>query len=189
MPDIDSNLWERVKSGNKDAFEDLYRRYYPVLCLFSRRFTGSMDSSREVVQELFIYLWEHRAEMVIKHSLKSYLLGATRYNSIRRAEKNRRFEMLPDFEIEPENATFHDHLELAELQGKILEAISRLPDQCKKVFYLSRDKNLKYSEIAQKLGISVKTVEAHISKALRLIQHHLGNHLISIILFLNLISF
>lgn len=180
MPDIDLLLWGKVKSGNREAFEILFRKYYPMLCLFSRRFTDDMEIAREVMQDLFIYLWEHRAEIEIKVSLKSYLLSAVRFNSIRRAQKERRGDISIDSISEISNdAVFHDHLEYAELQEKIMEAIAGLPDQCKRVFMLSRDKQLKYSEIAHQLQISVKTVEAHISKALRLIQIHLEQHFIT----------
>jgi RNA polymerase sigma-70 factor (ECF subfamily) len=178
MPDIDIILWGRVKSGSKEAFEILFRKYYPVLCLFSRRFTNDLEISREVMQDLFVYLWEHRADIEINYSLKSYLLSAARFNSMRRIQKERRGDISID--NAPELPTYDtDYLEYAELQEKILDAVSELPDQCKRVFLMSRNRKLKYAEIAQQLGISVKTVEAHISKALRLIQIHLKQHFIT----------
>lgn len=176
MPDIDLLLWNKVKSGDTEAFELLFRKHYPMLCLLSKRFTNNMDISREVVQDLFIYLWEHRNDIDIT-SFKAYLLRAVKYNSIRRIQNEKRLSVkmdnLPELSEDP---VFFDHLEYAELQEKILEAISNLPEQCKKVFKLSRFQDLKYAEIAQQLNISVKTVEAHISKALRLIQNHLGSN-------------
>ncbi len=188
MPDIDIVLWDKVKANSREAFEVLFRKYYPMLCLFSRRFTGDMEMAREVMQDLFIYMWEHRAEIEIKVSLKSYLLSAARFNSIRRLQKERRGNVTLDKLSElPEDGAFYDHLEYAELQEQILEAISSLPDQCKRVFLLSRDQQLKYSEIASQLEISVKTVEAHISKALRLIQNHLEQTFLLILILLSII--
>lgn len=187
MPDIDLILWDKVKSGNKEAFEILFRKYHTMLCLYSRRFTADMEIAREVIQDLFIYFWEHRLEIEIRYSFKSYILCAVRFNSIRRINKERRgdvsLENLPEMS---EMEEFHDHLEYAELQEKILDAIATLPEQCKKVFLLSRRQKLKYSEIAETLQISVKTVEAHISKALKIIQNYLEQHLSLFIIFLNL---
>jgi RNA polymerase sigma-70 factor, ECF subfamily len=176
MPDIDLLIWDKVKLGDTKAFELLFRKYYPMLCLFSRRFTNDISTAREVVQDLYIYLWEHREDTKINTSFKSYILRAVKYNSIRRIDNQRRQGVSMDHLTEfTEDASYYDHLEFAELQEKILEAIASLPDQCKHVFKLHRFHQLKYSEIANKLDISTKTVEAHISKALRLIHTYLDN--------------
>ncbi len=182
MHDIDIILWEKVKLSDSEAFELLFRKYYLMLCLFSRRFTNDITTSREIVQDLFIYLWERRVETPINSSFKSYILRAVKYNSIRRLENDRRQGVRMDFLPEnTEDAVFFDHLEYAELQEKIMQAIDSLPEQCQKVFKLSRFQLLKYSEISQKLDISVKTVEAHISKALRIIQNYLDDKFITIL--------
>jgi RNA polymerase sigma-70 factor (ECF subfamily) len=176
MPALDLLLWSRVKTGDKEAFELIFRKYYPVLCLLSNRYTNNMTTAREVVQSLFVYLWENHDQIVVNHSLKSYLYQAVKYNSIRFVEQDRkigiRMEVFP--EAQPDQQ-FQDHMEYAELQGRILEIIEALPDQCKKVFMLSRFEQLKYAEIAERLSISVKTVESHISKALRILQQNLDN--------------
>ena len=90
-------------------------------------------------------------------------------------------DAFPDSENDPE---FHDHLEYAELQNCILEAVELLPGQCQKVFILSRFERLTYSEIAGRMNLSVKTVEAHISKALRLIQDYLNKTMLMLLFFL-----
>jgi RNA polymerase sigma-70 factor (ECF subfamily) len=161
------------------AFEILFRKYYPVLCLLSKRYTHDMTTSREVVQDIFIYLWEQRKELEISTSLKSYLSAAVRYNSIRRLNDYHKVIILTD-KLPDNSRELHDHLEYAELQTSILEAIETLPEQCRKVFIMSRFDELKYSEIAQQLKLSVKTIEAHISKALRLIQAHMDKTMIGI---------
>jgi RNA polymerase sigma-70 factor (ECF subfamily) len=138
-----------------------------------------MTTSREVVQDLFIHLWEQRKELEITTSFKSYLSAAVRHNSIRRLNNYRKDIILTDKLPENPQELF-DHLEYAELQASILEAIEALPDQCRKVFIMSRFDQLKYSEIAQQLRLSVKTIEAHISKALRLIQDNIDKTLIGL---------
>jgi RNA polymerase sigma-70 factor (ECF subfamily) len=177
MPVIDLLLWSKVKSGDTEAFELLFKKYYPQLCILSRRYTNNINDAREVVQKLFIYLWEHRDELTVNFSFRSYLYRAIKYNSIRYIENDKktgiRMDVLPEND---QSREFFDHIEYAELQGKILETVNALPDQCKKVFMLSRFEQLKYAEIAEKLNLSVKTVESHITKALRILHENLNDY-------------
>lgn len=177
MPVIDLLLWSKVKSGDAEAFEMLFKKYYPQLCILSRRYTNNMNDAREVVQKLFIYLWENRDELTVNFSFRSYLYRAVKYNSIRYIENDKkagiRMDVIPETD---QSREFFDHIEYAELQGKILETINNLPDQCKNVFMLSRFEQLKYAEIAAKLNLSVKTVESHITKALRILHENLNDY-------------
>lgn len=181
MSDLELFLWASVRDDDSEAFALLFRTHYATLCLLSKRYTNDITTSREVVQDIFIHLWEHRKEIDITTSLKSYLTVAVKFNSIRRIENDRRISVYLDVFPEP-GQEFFDHLEFAELQKSILDAIESLPEQCKKVFLLSRFDQLKYIEIANTLSISVKTVEAHMTKAMRLIQNHLNNSLLALIL-------
>jgi RNA polymerase sigma-70 factor, ECF subfamily len=175
MKDPEIFLWLRVKAGDKNAFKILFEMHYPTLCLLSNRYILDITTAREVVQDIFINIWERREILDIQTSLKSYLHQAVRFNSIRRLDNDKKNGILmatvPDSGPDPE---FHDHLEYAELQNCILEAVELLPGQCQKVFKLSRFERLTYNEIAGQMNLSVKTVEAHISKALRLIQDYLN---------------
>ncbi len=176
-PEIDLFLWSKVKQGDKEAFELLFNKYYSVLCILSKRYTDDISASREIIQNLFITLWEHRADLNITTSLKSYLFQAAKFNSIRYVEKDRKNGLHLHEMPEPEqDKAFFDPIEYAELQGKILETIETLPEQCKRVFTMSRFEQLKYADIAKKLEISVKTVESHISKALRILEHNLSQY-------------
>jgi len=176
-PEIDLFLWSKVKQGDKEAFELLFNKYYTVLCILSRRYTDDLSMSREIIQNLFIYLWEHRTDLDITCCLKSYLFRAAKFNSIRYVEKDRKNGIhLDHFPETEQDETFFDHVEYAELQGKILETIESLPDQCKRVFTMSRFEQLRYSDIAERLDISIKTVESHISKALRILEDSLNQY-------------
>jgi RNA polymerase sigma-70 factor (ECF subfamily) len=175
-PEIDLFLWSKVRTGDKEAFELLFNKYYSVLCILSKRYTEDINIAREVIQSLFIYLWEHRTELIITSSLKCYLFQATKYNSIRYMEKDRKNIAHLDEMPEKEDRCFFDHVEYAELQGKILKTIESLPDQCKRVFTMSRFDQLKYADIAERLDISIKTVESHISKALRVLENNLSQY-------------
>jgi RNA polymerase sigma-70 factor, ECF subfamily len=176
IPEIDLFLWSKVRQGDKEAFELLFNKYYTVLCILSKRYTNDIPISREVIQNLFIYLWEHRIDLDITCCLKSYLFRATKFNSIRYIEKDRKKGIHLDEFPETEHPGFFDHVEYAELQGRILETIESLPDQCRKVFTMSRFEQLKYADIAERLDISVKTVESHISKALRILENNLSHY-------------
>ncbi len=174
MTGEDLLLWSRVQGDDPKAFEVLFRKYFYTLCLLSRRYTRDMTTSREVVQDLFIHLWENRNNIKITSSIRSYLATATRFNSIRRIKANQKVLIFTD--VLPDNGQeLTDHLEYAELQAAIVRAIDGLPEQCRKVFELSRFELLKHSEIASRLEISVKTVEAHIGKALKQLQQDIGS--------------
>jgi RNA polymerase sigma-70 factor (ECF subfamily) len=176
-PDIDLFLWSKVKQGDKEAFELIFNKYYSVLCILSKRYTADLYMSREVIQNLFIYLWEHKTDLDIICCLKSYLFRATKFNSIRYMEKDRKKEIhLADIPEPEQDKTFFDHVEYAELQVRIIETIESMPDQCRKVFTMSRFEQLRYADIAERLDISVKTVESHISKALRILEENLSHY-------------
>jgi len=176
-PEIDLFLWSKVRHGDKEAFELLFHKYYSVLCILSARYTRDISIGREIIQGLFIYLWEHRTNLNIKSSVKSYLYSATRFNSIRYLEKDRKNEEYPvEYYENQQDKSLFDQVEYAELQGRILETIESLPEQCKKVFTMSRFDQLRYADIAEKLDISVKTVESHISKALRILEVNLSQY-------------
>lgn len=173
MTGEDLLIWSRVQGDDPKAFEALFRKYFHTLCLLSKRYTRDITTSREVVQDLFIHLWENRKVLEIKTSFRSYMASAVRFNSIRRIRNDRKVVIFTD--LLPDNSQeLNDHLEYAELQAAIIRAIEGLPHQCRKVFELSRFELLTHSEIALRLEISVKTVEAHIGKALKQLQQDIG---------------
>jgi RNA polymerase sigma-70 factor (family 1) len=173
MTDPETELWLLVKRDDRTAFASLFDRLYGLLCLLSCRYTKDITTSREIVQDLFIHLWENRSKIEITTSVKSYMAQAVRFNSIRRVNCDSRSNLSLEKISEKNDEDFYDQLEYAELQNQILKAIDSLPEQCKKVFTLHRYDNLTYRKIASLLNISEKTVEAHISKALRIIQEFL----------------
>lgn len=142
-----------------------------------------MDDAREVVQELFVYLWENRDREI--QSIQSYVYAALRYNSIRKfkSKSTGTIEMtdIPESEFSVE---FQNELEYAELQEVILETINSLPPQCQKIFKLSRFEEQTYQEIASQLNISPKTVEGQMRKALQILQKALDAFLVTSIFFL-----
>jgi len=146
-----------------------------------------MDSSKEIVHSVFVRLWENRAEFDWEKPAKSYLFTSVYNRSMNFIRDNRRFVAgEPDTlreEITDTNG-FTDAVEVAELEGRIKTALNSLPEKCREVFELNRFEGKKYAEIADRLDISVKTVETHMSKALKILREELRDYLYVFILFL-----
>lgn len=178
----------RIKMDDEQAFELLFRRYYSRLCVFANKFLNDPEESREIVQEVFSRIWERRSDINPDDSLKSYLFKITQNLSLTRLRKKK----VETAYIEIYKLVYTDNLEftvLDTLLGKELEinitaSIGKLPSECRKVFELSRVEGLKYREIAKTLNISLKTVEAHMSKALRCLRSDLTDHLLIIAIIL-----
>ena len=175
--ELDKMLLDSIRKDDAHAFELLFKKYYASLCLLAAKYTNDIDSAREVVQSLFVYVWENRAGLQIEQSVKAYLSSAVRRNCIRYIQQQRHLVSIDDL---PEDfhmaGEFYDSLELEELNRQLLDAIEQLPEQCKRIFKMSRFDEMKYAEIAQILQISVKTVEAQMGKALKILRNKFKNH-------------
>ncbi|MFZ5999236.1 MAG: RNA polymerase sigma-70 factor [Bacteroidota bacterium] len=162
-------------SLSQPSFEKLFKELFKPLCGFAMKYVSDLDESKNLVHEVFIALWEKQESLPPESNYKSYLYTSVRnrcLNYLRDRKKMVSMELLAEEAIE-DDAT----MEAGELEKKIQEGISLLPEKCREVFELSRLEGLKYAQIAEKLGISVKTVEAQMSKALGILRAHLGEFL------------
>lgn len=168
------------------SYELLFREYFIPLTNFANSFLRDMEASKEIVQEVFINMWKKRDEMESGKQLKSYLYTSVRNRSFNYLRDHKKFQSnVLDVELADYDSPLHvDDLEVEELNEKIQQAIDGLPERCGEIFRLSRFEELKYGEIAEKLGISVKTVEAQMSKALKVLKSELKDYLTLLILFL-----
>jgi len=185
LPDIQH--WNELKEGNVNAFEMFFRTYYQSLCKYAYSFIQDKDEAEEIVQSAFLAVWEKRESLGIQTSLKSYLFSMVRntsLNVIKHEKIKKRYagEALAMEEKSRDNVT--QKIISLELEEKIHFAMESLPEQCRLVFKLSRFEELKYSEIAQQLNISIKTVENQMGKALRIMREQLKDYLPILILFL-----
>ena len=145
-----------------------------------------LDDAKEIVQDVFINLWNKRETISSEKSVKSYLFTSVKNRCFNFIRDNKKFRSnvldidIADYEVTFENDSFSE----PELQTKINNAINKLPEKCRQVFKLSRIEELKYKEIADKLSISVKTVEAQMSKALKVLRKELKEYITVILLFL-----
>ena len=171
----------RIKLGDEQAFELLFRKYYIRLSAFANKFLNDPEEAKEIVQDVFAKIWEGRDEIDPEDSLKSYIFKITQnfsLNKLRRKKVESKYtEIYKLVYIEKTEFSAHESLLARELEENIANSIGKLPAECRKVFELSRLEGLKYREIADTLHISIKTVEAQMSKALRLIRIELSDYM------------
>lgn len=173
-PDSDEMLTERVRASDEAAFRLLFERYQPVLFRSMRAATGNNDDAHEIVQETFVRVWNRRASLRSDLPLLGFLFRIAR-NLVRDAAKHQAVRMRYESDVPPPERSETDDPERW-LQVRLLEerlaAILRdsLPDKCREVFVLSRVGGMTNAEIARQLGISVKTVENQMTKALRIVR-------------------
>jgi RNA polymerase sigma-70 factor (ECF subfamily) len=163
---------------NIDQFELLFKEYFIPLSHYSYKIVKDIDSAKEIVHNVFVNLWEKRNEVHTNVPLRSYLFTAVRNRSLNYLRDNSKFtsadsEVIGEI-VDPQTEDPLD-VDESQLQRRIFMEINNLPERCAEIFKLARFENLKYREIAEKLNISVKTVEAQMSKALRILRDNLSD--------------
>lgn len=169
-------IFNRMVEGDKEAFRFFFEKYYTDLCNMVNIYLHDPMVSEEIVQDVFIYLWERKEEMNIESSVKSYLLRASKNKSLNhiRNEKNKlaihnRLANFSGSAVEMPDSVMDSN----QLRKVIGAAIDSLPDRCREVYILGKERNLSYKEISAELGISVKTVEVQMGRALRKLREQL----------------
>ena len=173
---LDSNdLLERLRRGDESAFDTIFRTWYPSLVRASEALVRSRAVAEEVVQDVMLELWRRRETLADESSPQAYLFQSTRNRSLNHIRHERVERLGEPYAVREQaiDAPAQSYLVEDEIQVALKKAVSMLPDRCREVFELSRTHNLKYAEIAQVLGISVKTVEAQMGKALRVLREEL----------------
>lgn len=183
----------RIKVGDEQAFELFFRKYNIRLCAFANKFLNDPEEAQEVVQDMFVKIWEARDEIDPESSLKSYVFKTVQNLSInklrRKKVESKYIEIFQFVYVDNHEFSALESLLAKELEAHIINSIKRLPGECRKIFELSRSEGLKYREIAETLNISVKTVETQMSKALRSLRVELTDYipLMLLVLFSTLI--
>ncbi len=181
----EQDLLREIVQGDEESFTDAFDCYYVSLCFYANKFIHDSDESRSLVQQVFVDLWMKRNKLVIDQSLKAYLFATVRNYSLDYL-KHKLVETRYLRESQPESVTHErDLIEEAELNARINSAIEALPEKCREIFTLCRFEELRYSEIALRLGISIKTVEMQMGIAMRKLRSKLtDNQNIQILMFL-----
>jgi RNA polymerase sigma-70 factor (family 1) len=164
----EENIWSSIQKKDEHTFERYYKENYRRFFLMSCKYLKDPTLAEEIVNDVFLKIWEDGDKMKIESSLKSYIYKAVINRSINMLNKTRRdLSRLSDVDDMPEESYELRQIEENEQMVKIYAAIDQLPDQCRRVFEMSRFEELKQQEIADKLGISIKTVKNHITLALK----------------------
>ncbi len=176
----DLELFASICKGDEKAFETLFRLYYKMLCYFAQKIVKDADVAEEIVQDIFYNLWEKRNALVMNISVKSYLYKSAYNNSLsylrhKKIEEN--YENSVKASIEATYYLQENYAETGEIMHIIDLTINKLPERSREIFQLHRNEGLKYQQIADKLNISVKTVEAHITSVLKLFRENLKEYL------------
>lgn len=175
----------RIRAGDQTAFEALFTAYYESLLRFAFGYLKDRAVAEEIVQDVFLKLWTHREQWQVHDIVRTYLYTATRNHALNRLRRNvLEHTWTTNLSDPADAATAIPHVESAdtytnttELSAVIRAAIERLPPRCREAFVLSRDHGLAYEQIAQVMGISVKTVQEQIGRALRALRVSLADWL------------
>ncbi len=193
----EKQLVDSINKGELEAFHHLYIEYYSSLCIYAKNFTRNKEIAEEVVQNVFISMWEHKGHLNIESSLKSFLFVSIRngcLNHLKHLQVINKFnlyytQLLKDaqdlFNVSQETG---DSLLMAnELEEKISKEIELLPEQCRRIFIMSRFDCLTHQEIADKLGVTINTVHRQTSIALEKLRLALKNYLIIFLLIIRIL--
>lgn len=172
-------LIERMKAGDRESFNQVFRRYYSPLVRFCVRFVADTDIAAEIVQDLFVKLWLNREKLSFNTSFESYMLTSVRNSAITYINKERSHAEanLRVFSDESDNNDPSETLQSNNLEESYRQILKTMPEKRREVFLASRFEGLKYAEIAEKLGISQKTVEAQMSAAIKQLREGLKAYL------------
>ena len=171
---------------SRTDFEMLFRNHYSALCSYANQFLKDVDAAEEVVQEVMLRIWTNRDSLVVDISIKSYLFRAVRngcMNVLKHVKVREEYKAWREHQGDESHLSKEDEMIASELEQRIREAIDKLPMERRKVFIMSRYDGLTYSQIADKLNISVKTVENQMGKALKTLRLDLADYLPWLMLF------
>ena len=166
----DNEIIRRIHQGDIKQFETLFRSSYASLVIYAKTLIKDHDIAEEIVQDLFFRFWQNKEKIQIESSLNGYLFRSVHNSCLHYIEHQKvveRHEQELSFNLSPGSESPADILQYKELQARIARTIEKLPERCGQIFCMNRFEGLKYKEIAEKLSVSVKTVEANMGRALK----------------------
>ena len=166
----DSEIAGRIRKGDKTEFESLFRSYYVSLVNYAKTLVRDHDTAEEIVQDLFVRIWQNKEKFKIKSSLNGYLFRSVHNRCIHNIEHLKVVSRHAETETMHYDNSVEDPSEILQykdLQLRIARTLKRLPERSAEIFCMSRFDGLKYNEIAEKLSVSVKTVEVSMGRALK----------------------
>ncbi|MDR0795319.1 MAG: RNA polymerase sigma-70 factor [Tannerella sp.] len=172
---------KKIKEGDIQTFERVFRYFYPRLYQYAFSITGQREQAEEIIQDTFYVIWKDRKKIQIFHSLQSYLFKSVRNRSLQYLEhlqvRDQYRENMVNQDITTSEPTPEEILEQKELEIILAQTIKRLPARCRQIFHMHRINGKKNREIAENLSISVKTVEAEMTKAYRILRKEVAQYI------------
>lgn len=176
LKNIDRKLIRKLKVGDRNAFQVIFEAYSEPLLHFAYSYLKDSNDTEEIVQDVFLHLWEIKSEVDEEKSLRSFLYKMTvnrvfnhlKHKIVRQKYESYMMNLTPSFSENPE-----EKLHKKELDERIQELLELLPEQKRKIFIMSRMKGISNAEISEKLGISLRTVENQVYRATKFIKDHL----------------
>lgn len=183
--DIDNLFWKIAVKDDEQAFRSLFFEFFSPLCVFAHRYIDSWPACEDIVQETFFKIWKNRKNIEIKTSSRNFLITSVRNSCIDYIRKQETEENWRSKEFERTSSLASEDLySTVELEEMFNTALTKLPENIRVVFEMNRFEGITYSRIAEEQNISIKTVEAYMSKALKHLRHELKDYLPIITLFL-----
>jgi RNA polymerase sigma-70 factor (ECF subfamily) len=176
----DKQLLAHLQAGNEQAFTELYNRYWQKLFSIAANKLNNLAEAEELVQDIFLEIWNRRAELNITSSLSAYLAVSVKYkviNVLAKRNKQNQYYKFASQNTSNCDLSTENWLSFEELKERLSKLVAALPEKCRLVYQLSREHGLSQKEISAELSISEKTVESHLSKALRSLRLNLGHFL------------
>lgn len=168
---------EQIRGGNEEAFERMFRAYYSRLCRFATQYVNSENRARDLVQDVFLQIWDRRADWDVRRSLKAYLYRSVRNRALNKVRREgTKQDVQDDLEYTTDGVdrrTAEDALHASTLSEEVQQAIDDLPDRRRMAFLLHRRHGFTYEEIAHIMDITQKTVENQIGRALKSLREKL----------------
>jgi RNA polymerase sigma-70 factor (ECF subfamily) len=189
MQAISPDIFELIKNSDRNAYEQLFKMYYTPLVSFARNIIRDTDAAEDLVQEVFVKIWERKHTIEIKTSVKAYLYMAVKNHCLNKLKTEQRNaflndEMADDVRVATNNT--EEYSNTIELSKHIDNALNLLPPKCAVIFKMSRFEDKTYKEIAESLELSVKTVENQMGKALSIMRGALSPYLNQVYLWLTI---
>ena len=186
MDSCDLSLTQRLIAGDENAYNIIFRRYYKDLCIFVSHYSGPLECE-EIVQDIMLWLWENRTVLPQELSIKPFLFSAAKNKCINAIPHKRiKNRVLGELLVEYENifyiSNYYEKYERKEISDLLAMALEELPPEYKDVFEMNRFQNMTYSEIAQKMGVSSKTIAYRISQTLKKLRIVFKDYLMSLLI-------
>jgi RNA polymerase sigma-70 factor (family 1) len=181
----EKELLTRLNNNDPGAFTDIYNLYWKKLFFIAAQKLNDLSEAEEIVQDIFLDIWNRRTELAISGDLSSYLSVSVKYKVINiLAKRNRQLRYhlhVASTQTESDLSTEHN-IRIDELREQLSKETAKLPEKCRMVFQMSREEGYSQKQIAKRLSISEKTVESHLSKALRTLRTNLSHLLVMLFL-------